>query len=142
GGGWGGWRVGGGRAARGGGGGCARRAPWGGTPAPADIRIGRYSGRPPAIASAMAQLSMVVTPPRGGKAPSSRRRGCAEPRRIQSTRSCVGGQTGRPPLQRLASIMSFARANASSTLDACTRIIGGSLAASPAKAGRHFVSPS
>src|SRR5262249_28669678 len=87
-------------------------------------RPGRYSGRPPAIASAMAQLSMVVTPPRGGKAPSSRRRGCAEPRRIQSTRSRVGGQAGRPSLQRLASITSFARANASSTLDACTRIIG------------------
>jgi hypothetical protein len=42
----------------------------------------------------------------------------------------------------LASITSFARANAASALEACTRIIGGSLAASPVKAERHVVSPS
>ena len=32
---------------------------------------GRYSGRPPAIASAIAHVSTVVTPPRGGKVPSA-----------------------------------------------------------------------
>ena len=48
------------------------------------------------------------------------------------TRSRVGGQSGRPSPQRLASITALARANASSTLDAWTRIIGGSLAPLPA----------
>jgi hypothetical protein len=65
---------------------------------------GKYSGRPPAIASAIAQDSIVVTPPRGGKMPSVAPRGCAAPRRIQSTRSRVGGQSGRPSPQRLASM--------------------------------------
>ncbi len=65
---------------------------------------GRYSGRPPAIASAMAHDSTVVTPPRGGKVPSFRPRASAVPRRIQSTRSRVGGQRGRPSPHRLANI--------------------------------------
>ena len=66
---------------------------------------GRYSGRPPAMASAIAQLSIVVTPPRGGKRPEAtppRLRGARA--RIQSTRSRVGGQSGSPSPQRLASI--------------------------------------
>ena len=36
---------------------------------------GRYSGRPPAMASAIAQVSTVVTPPRGGNLPSTCVRG-------------------------------------------------------------------
>ena len=108
----------------------------------AATRTGRYSGRPPAMASAMAQLSIVVTPPRGGKVPRRRRRGCAVPPRIQSTRCRVGGQSGSPSPQRLASIRLFARANASSTLAPSTRIIGASPAPSAAKAERHAVRPS
>ena len=65
---------------------------------------GRYSGRPPAMASAIAQVSTVATPPRGGNIPSTWARGSAAPRRIQSTRSRVGGHTGRPSPHWLASI--------------------------------------
>ena len=108
----------------------------------AATRTGRYSGRPPAIASAIAHDSTVVTPPRGGKVPSFRPRGGAAPPRIQSTRARVGGQSGRPSPQRLASIRWFARAKASSTLALSTRIIGASPASPPPKAERHRVRPS
>ena len=74
--------------------------------------------------------------------PTRRPRGCVAPRRIQSTRSCVGGQTGRPSPQRFASIRWFARENASSMLALCTLIVGAWAAPSPPKAERQRVNPS
>ena len=80
----------------------------------AATRTGRYSGRPPAMASAMAQVSMVVMPPRGGNLPSTCVRGSAEPWSIQSTRSCVAGHSGRPSPHRLVRSRLFALVSASS----------------------------
>jgi hypothetical protein len=102
---------------------------------------GRYSGRPPAMPSAMAHVSTRVTPPRGGKAPSTRSRAPAEPRRIQSTRSGVGGQRGRPSPQRLVSMRWFARAIASSNVRPSTVISGAGPPADRASAGVHSVRP-
>ena len=80
----------------------------------AAIRTGRYSGRPPAIASAIAQASTVTMAPRGGNLPSTCARGNAAPRMIQLTRSCVAGHSGRPSPQRFAISSSLALFNAAS----------------------------
>ena len=103
---------------------------------------GRYSGRPPAIASAMAQVSTVATPPRGGNVPSTCARGSVLPRRIHSTRSRVAGHRGRPSPHRLASIRLFALTRASSNVAPWTETMGISPPASPARSDVQRVSPS
>ena len=80
----------------------------------AAISTGRYSGRPPAIASAIAQVSTVARPPRGGNLPSRCSRGSALPARIRSTRSRVAGHNGRPSPCRLVISKWLARSSASS----------------------------
>ena len=67
----------------------------------AAINTGRYSGRPPAITNATAQVSTVVTPPRGGNLPIACSRGNGVPRNMRFTRTLVAGHNGRPSPHRL-----------------------------------------
>ena len=86
----------------------------------AAINTGKYSGRPPAIASAIAQDSTVTIAPRGGNLPSTCARGSGAPRMIQLTRSVVAGHSGRPSPHCREIIKSLALFKASSYVGAST----------------------
>src|SRR2546422_742655 len=105
------------------------------------MSTGRYSGRPPAIASAIAHVSAVVTPPRGGKRPNACVRGSGVPRGHPSTRSRVAGHTGRPSPQRFVIIRLLAFTSASSYEEPSTLIIALSPPVAWANSDFHFVSP-
>ena len=80
----------------------------------AAINTGKYSGRPPAIASAIAQDLTVARAPRGRNFPSSCSPGSCVPCMIQSTRALVAGQIGKPSPQRLVNSRLLALVSASS----------------------------